>query len=67
MSSGLGESDDVGALAEALSAEHEVVFADETHLASALPALSAVLSVFAWVSSPEQVWHVCGNIINIYI
>lgn len=52
-SSGLGESNDISTFSKAFSAEHEVVFADETHLTGALSAFSAVLSVFSWVSSPE--------------
>lgn len=67
MSSGFGESDDVGTFTEAFPAEHEVVFADEAHLAGALSAFSAVFSVFPWVGSPEQVWHCVANLINIYI
>lgn len=52
-SSGLGESNDIGTFSEAFSTEHQVVFADETHLACALSAFSAVLSVFSRVSSPK--------------
>lgn len=54
------ESNDFCGLAETFSAEHEVVFADETHLAGAATALTAVLSVFSRVSSPEKVGHLCG-------
>lgn len=54
---GFFESNDVGVLPEAFPAEQEVVFADKAHLAGAASALSAVLSVFSSVGSPEQVWH----------
>ena len=59
------ESDDVSVLSEAFSAEQEIVFADETHLAGAGSALTAVLSIFSRVSSPEQVWHCVANIIKL--
>ena len=56
-SSGSGESNDFCVLSETFSAEEEVVFSDKAHLAFAVSALSAVLSEFSCVSSPEQVWH----------
>lgn len=56
-SSGFCEANDVGTLSETLSAQHDVVFTNETHLASAGSAFSAVLSVFSGVSSPKQVGH----------
>lgn len=59
-SSSFSESDCVGKLSEAFSAEEEVVLSDETHLAGALSALPAVFSVFSRVCSPEKVWHFCG-------
>jgi hypothetical protein len=52
-SSGSGESNDFSILSETLSAEEEVVLSDETHLALAVSAFSAVLSEFSGVSSPE--------------
>jgi hypothetical protein len=56
-SSGLGESDDLSVLPEALPAEEQVVLADQTDLALASPAFATVLSEFTGVSSPEQVGH----------
>jgi len=63
-SSGSGEAYDFSVLSEAFSTEEEVVLSDETHLTFAVSALSAVLSEFSCVSSPEQVWH-CMVIIKI--
>ena len=66
-SSGSGESNDFSVLPEAFSAEEEVVLSDETHLAFAVSAFSAILSEFSSVSSPEQVWHSLWLfLINIY-
>ena len=53
LSSSFGEANDVSTFPEALSAEHDVVFADQAHLAGAASALTTVLSVFSRVSSPE--------------
>jgi hypothetical protein len=66
-SSRLGESNDFSVLPEAFSAEEKVVLADQTDLASASSALSAVLSEFTRVGSPEKVGHVVKLIFNIYI
>ena len=66
-SSGSGESYDFCVLSEAFSAEEEVILSDQTHLAFAVSALSAILSEFSSVSSPEQVWHSLWLfLINIY-
>ena len=56
-SPGFGKSDDVTVLSETFSTEEEIVLSDQTHLASAVSAFSAILSEFSCVSSPEQVWH----------
>ena len=52
-SSGSGEAYDFCVLSEAFSAEEQVVLSDETHLAFAVSALSAVFSEFSCVGSPE--------------
>jgi hypothetical protein len=57
VSSGLGESDDLSVLPETFPAQQQVVLADQTDLALASSALSAVLSEFTGVGSPEQVGH----------
>ena len=73
-SSGFGEPNYLSTFSETFSAEKEVVLADQTHLACALSAFSAIFSVFSRVGSPEQVWHLwlinnylyLINIISIY-
>ena len=52
-SSGFGESDNISVLSEAFSTEEEVILSDETHLAFAVSAFSAVFSIVSDVSSPE--------------
>ena len=47
----------MGELPEALSAEQNIILADQAHLACALSALSAIFSVFARVTFPEEVGH----------
>ena len=54
----LVEADDVSVLPEASSADVHVVFADEALAGGADSAGSAVLTVFAGVSSPLIVGHV---------
>ncbi len=44
-SSSFGESDDIAVFSKAFSTEKEVVFSDETHLALAVSAFSAIFSV----------------------
>jgi len=56
-SSGFSEPNDVAVLSETFSAQKQIVFSDETHLAFAVSAFSAVFSVVSNVSSPQQVWH----------
>lgn len=51
------EADDFSEVAETLSAEHEVVLADEADVEGAPAALAGVLSEFAGVASPEGVRH----------
>lgn len=65
-SSCFGKSDDVSVLSEAFPAEKKVIFADKTNLAFASSALSAVLTEFTGMSSPEKVGHVVKLNINIY-
>ena len=65
MSSGFGESNNFCVFSETLSAEEEVILSDESDLAGASSALSAVLAEFSRMGSPEQVGHVA--IININI
>jgi len=60
-SSGLSKSYGLPALSETLSAENESVLSDQSDLASASSALSAVLSEFSRVGLPEQVWHFVVN------
>ena len=52
-SSGSGESYDFSVFSETLSAEKKVVLSDQTHLAFAVSAFSAVLSEFSCMSSPK--------------
>jgi len=56
-SSTFDKSDDVCAFSETFSAQHKVVFADETHLASARSAFTTVFSIFTGVGSPKKVGH----------
>lgn len=65
-SSSLGEANDLSVLPETFSAEEKVVLADQTNLASASPALAAVLAEFTRVGSPKKVGHVVKLIFNIY-
>ena len=65
-SSVLLEADDFSEVAETLPAEDEVVFADESDVAGAASALSAVGAELAGVGSPEVVWHVVKIILIFY-
>jgi len=49
----LGEADDLGALAEALSADVEAVLADQTGLVEADTALARALAVDLWAGVPD--------------
>jgi len=51
------EADDFSVVSETFSAEHEVVFADETNIESASAALTGVLSELASMGSPLVVGH----------
>ena len=61
------EADDLSEVSEAFSAEHKVVFADETDVESASAALTGVLSELAGVASPKGVGHVVKLNTNIFI
>ena len=65
-SSGFSEPNDVAVLSETFSAQKQIIFSDETHLAFAVSAFSAVFSVVSNVSSPQQVWHLYKKIKNYY-
>jgi len=56
-SSGFGKSDGLSTFSETFSAENESVLSDQSDLASASSALSAVFSEFSRVGFPEEVWH----------
>jgi len=51
----LDEADRCGFFAEALTAEVETVFADETCLVGTETALTAAFAVFAWAGEPDCV------------
>jgi hypothetical protein len=60
LSTSFSEPDYVTVLSETLPAQKQVVLSDQAHLALAVSAFSAVLSVCSQVSSPQQVWHLNG-------
>ena len=60
------ESEGESEISKALPAEDEVVFADESDVTGAPPALPAVFAELAGVGPPKVVWHVARIILIFY-
>ena len=60
------EAEGMSKISETLPAEDEVILSDESDIACASSALSAVLSELSSVGPPELVWHVVKLILIFY-